>query len=142
MTKQNEAAPTEAPALKLLGRDAILAADDLSYEIVDVPEWGGQVRVKSMTSAERDSYENSCLVTEGKTSRYSLADVRAKLCSRSIVDEKGNRLFTDTEIHILGGKSAAALDRVFAVASRLSKLNKADIEQLAGELKNAPTAAP
>ena len=142
MSKQNEAPTTEAPALKLLGRDAILAADDLSYEIVDVPEWGGQVRVKSMTSAERDSYENSCLVTEGKTSRYSLADVRAKLCSRSIVDEKGNRLFTDAEIHILGGKSAAALDRVFAVASRLSKLNKADIEQLAGELKNAPTAAP
>ena len=141
MTKQNEAATTEAPALKLLGRADIDLIEELKRELVPVPEWGGAVMVWEMTGTERDSYENDCLVLKGKERVFSMENVRAKLCARSIKNEKGVRLYEDDEVPILGKKSAAALNRVFEVASRLSGLNKKDIDELAAGLKNAPSAA-
>ena len=47
--------------MKLLSRDEILAASDLTKELVEVPEWGGSVYVRAMTGTERDSYEESVL---------------------------------------------------------------------------------
>ena len=131
----------DAP-LKLLGKDEILSADDLTYEVVPVPEWGGSVRVRSLPSEERDAYEQSCLVGRGKDQRITYENIRAKLCSRTIVDADGVPLFEPKDIAVLGRKSAAALGRVFEVASRLSLLSKADVDALAAELKNAPTAEP
>ena len=143
MTKSEKSGDApEQSHLKLLGKDDILSADDLKYEIVPVPEWGGSVRVRSLPSEERDAYEQSCLVGKGKDQRVTYENIRAKLCSRTIVDDGGERIFSDADIALLGKKSAAALMRVFEAASRLSALNKEDVDKLAGELKNAPTAEP
>lgn len=136
------------PALKgcavLLSRDDILKAEDLETEVVPVPEWGGDVRVKGLTGEERDSYEAACMQerpaydAKGKQVRgrtemaRNLANVRAKLVVRSVVNDEGERLFTDHDTGLLGQKSAAALDRVFEVAARLSRLSEEDVEDLAG----------
>lgn len=117
--------------VELLSKDAILAAQDLVYEIVDVPEWGGKVRIKGMTGSERDAFESSMLQGTGKNQKITTADIRAKLCARTIVDNDGKRLFNDGEIAKLGAKSAAALDRVFDKASKLSKISSEDVEELA-----------
>jgi len=61
----------------------------------------------------------------------NLANVRARLCAISIVDETGKRMFSDEDVRALGRKSAAALDRVFAAAQRLSGLTDEDVEELA-----------
>jgi hypothetical protein len=128
-----------------LNRDQILKAEDLDTEWVPVPEWAGEVLVKALTGRERDAYENSCMAerpvldatgkpVKGQTQMVrNLGNVRAKLVARSIVDDDGNRLFGDTDVSALGEKSAAALDRVFEVAARLSRLNDEDIEELAGK---------
>ena len=42
-----------------LNREAILAAEDLPRELVEVPEWGGAVYVRALTGAERDQFEAS-----------------------------------------------------------------------------------
>jgi hypothetical protein len=42
-----------------LTRDAILQAPDLQGEDVAVPEWGGTVRVRGLSGAQRDAYEAS-----------------------------------------------------------------------------------
>ena len=125
MSKQNDMGGL------LLTKDAILAASDMEYEIVDVPEWGGQVRVRSLTGTERDAFESSMLEGSGKNQKISTKDIRAKLCARTIVDMEDKRLFNDGEIAKLGAKSAAALDRVYTVASRLSKVSNEDVEELA-----------
>ena len=39
----------------MLDRNAILGADDLGREVVDVPEWAGSVQVRGLTAAERDA---------------------------------------------------------------------------------------
>jgi len=45
--------------MSLLSKTAILAANDLKSEDIEVPEWGGAVRVRSFTGRERDAFEAS-----------------------------------------------------------------------------------
>jgi len=116
---------------KLLTREAILQAQDLPYEDVAVPEWGGVVRVRALTGAERDRFEASIVEQRGKGGpRLNTQNIRAKLVALTVVDEHGNRIFTDDDVEALGRKSAAALNRVFEVAQRLSGLTQADMEEL------------
>jgi len=114
----------------LLTRDQILAAQDLSRELVEVPEWGGSVWVRALTGGERDDFEASCLTTKGKSSELNYRNMRAKLVVRTAVTEAGERVFTDADVEALTQKSASALDRLFSVASRLSALSRTDVEEL------------
>ena len=114
----------------MLNRDTILKADDLPRELVEVPEWGdGGVWVRTLKGCERDSFEQSLV---GKKQKMSLENVRARFAVLTICDESGTRLFTDADAKALGDKSAAALDRVFAVAQRLNGFSSDDVEELAG----------
>jgi len=70
---------------------------------------------------------------------YNLQNIRAKLSARTIVDTDGKRLFTDADIIKLGLKSAAALDRVFSAAQRLSRLTAQDVKELTAQLGNGPS---
>lgn len=119
----------------LLTKDQILAAEDLPHEDVKVPEWGGTVRVRALTGDERDAYEIA--MVEGreaskKSGQLTDAHIRASLVAMSLVNDQGERLFTSAEIARLGRKSAAALDRCYGVAVRLSRLSARDVEELKG----------
>jgi hypothetical protein len=120
---------------KYLTKQQILDAQDLETKEVEVPEWGGTVLVKTMTGVERDAFESSVVKGKGKNTTVNMANIRAKLVAASIVDQDGQRLFDDQDVQALGKKSAAALDRVFAVAQKLSKISQDDVEELA---KNLP----
>lgn len=122
---------TTTEITELLGRDAILTIEDGTWEIVDVPEWKGKVKVRSLTGVERDRIEASMVQTKGKDSQMNLQNLRAKVCAMTIVDKDDNRLFSDADIHALGRRNAAALDRVYTVAQRLSGITKEDAEALA-----------
>ena len=116
----------------MLTKDAILAADDLPKEVVDVPEWGGQVTIRSMTGTERDDFEQSIFDANDKSKKKNMKNIRARLCALTMVDESGNRLFDVSDIEALGKKSSKALDRVFAVAQKLNGLSPTDVEEMAG----------
>ncbi len=118
------------PAATLLTRDAILKADDMTYEVVEVPEWGGSVRVKALNGTERDAFEASLVMGKGKSATVNLQNMRAKLVTQTAVDENGKALFDFADIGALGRKSASALERVFAAARRLSGLSDEDVEEL------------
>jgi hypothetical protein len=110
----------------MLSKAQILGSKDLPEQVVDTPEWGGQVIVKAMTGTQRDAFESS-IIEDGKV---SLDNIRAKLVVRSVVDDKGALLFDDNDVIDLGKKSAAVLDRIYAVAQKLSGITDADIEEL------------
>lgn len=116
---------------ELLDKAAILAADDLEHEDVPAPEWGGTVRVRGLNGRERDSYEMRMAVARqnGETD----VDIRASLVGRCMVDENGERLFTDRELPQLALKSGAVLDRVFDVVARLSGIATGDGDEPAGK---------
>jgi hypothetical protein len=116
----------------LLSREQILGVQDLSFEDVDVPEWGGVVRVKMLTGTERDQFEQELVVRHGKKTSVNLANIRARLVALCMVDADGALLFTEKDVAALGRKSAMALNRVFEVAQRLNGLTEQDIEELEG----------
>lgn len=108
----------------ILSRDDILHAQDLPVERVDVSEWGGSVLVKGLTGAEREQLESAMFRDRKRDDNHA----RAILVALSAVDEAGNKLFTLEDVEALAEKSGAALNRVFAVAQRLSGLGRAQAE--------------
>lgn len=134
--------------MTMLSRDAILAADDLKTQEVDVPEWGGTVLVRALSGEDRDAFEASLtmrrpvLVGPNKGQMENVPDpsnVHAKLVARSIVDENGKRVFTDADIALLGAKSSAALQRLWDVAAELSGLTDGAAEDAEGNSAPVPS---
>ena len=119
-----------------LGRDAILRAAALKTEEVRVPEWADPdtdadtVLVRELRGRERDEWEASLAVQRGKQMVPDVANMRAKLVARSVVGADGEPVFTPQDVAALGELSAAALNRVFEVASRLAGLSEADMEEM------------
>ena len=131
--------------MKLLAAADILDKDDSHYEDVEVPEWGGTVRVRSLTADERDAFDESItkLVGNGKyqTREIVMKGIRAKLVARSLINDKGERLFTDAQVEALGRKNATVLDRLFSIAQRVSALSKEEVDKMAGKSEPAPSSS-
>lgn len=126
----------------ILKRADILNAVDVKTEEVQVPEWGGSVYVRGLTAGERDKWEASLYSAEKRGSSFEVVahkdNIRAKFLVVSIVDEEGKLMFTAGDIEALSKKSAAPVDRLFAVAQRLSGMTKEDVEELEKNLKAVP----
>jgi hypothetical protein len=135
-------APPPTPQTNYASREQILGLDDRQFEDVDVPEWSTTVRVRGMTGSERDAWEASLLGPgrPGQAPRVDYSDVRAKLLVRTIVNGAGERVFSDVDVRQLGAKSASALQRIFEVAQRLSRLTDSDVEELTGNSSSGPSA--
>jgi hypothetical protein len=112
--------------MTLLSKNQILAAADHKTEDMEVKEWGGIVRISTMSASDRDKWEQDTYGGE----KPKVEDFRARFVALCLVDEKGTRLFTDKEVAQLGAKSAAALDRVFRAAQKLNALGEQEVEAL------------
>ena len=113
----------------ILSRDQILAAQDLASEEISVPEWGGAVRVRMMTGAERDALGATLL---GADKKVDMSQYRIRLLAACLVDEAGQPLFGPDEVGLLGAKSGVALDRVYRVAERLNDVGAGAVEAAQG----------
>ncbi len=122
----------------LLEKKDIFAVDDIVKELVHVPEWGGDVWVRGLTGANRDKFEASIIQTKGKDRIINAVNFRAKLCAMAICDDENKRIFNDADVVELSSKSAAALQRIFIVAQRLSGLGEDDVKELAEGLQENP----
>lgn len=116
---------------RFLDKTAILGARDIVTEDVWVPEWDAWVKVKVMTASERDHFEAGAVQRNGKEITFNMQGIRARLCVLCLVDEAGNRMFSDEDEYALGTKSGAALDRIFSAAQRINGLRDEDVEALA-----------
>jgi len=119
-----------------LTRDAILSADDLRSEVVEVPEWGGSVYVRMMTAAERDRFEAAVIAAKDASVK---TDVRSMLAQFTVCDEAKRPLFTLEDMERLGQKSYAAMDRIWDAATRLNRMGPKDEADLG---KASASAAP
>lgn len=112
--------------MAILTKAQILAANDVKRVKLEVPEWGGEVYISTMTGTARDEFETGVLATQrgGK-----VGDARARMAAATLTDEKGNLLFTYEDIEELGKKSQLALDRVVSASQKLNKMTNADLEE-------------
>jgi hypothetical protein len=130
-----------------LTREAILAADDLKREEVQVPEWEGSVFIRCMTGTERDAFESEAYTVKGKDVEINRDNFRARLLVRVLVDEKDERLFSQKDIAALGAKSGKVLDRIFTAAMKINGLSKDDVDDLTknslpGEKDDSASSSP
>ena len=110
----------------------------------------GRIRAR-LTAWERSEFENEMFDLKnqrvkprkkGKKGKEAADDdvemkmdmrmLRVKLPAMCMVDEKGERLFSDDRVEKLGRKHPGVLDRISAVARRLSGMDPDDVEE-AGE---------
>lgn len=128
--------------MKLLNFDDILAKQDKEFEDVEIPEWGGTVRIAAMSGTDRDRWELSMMQADDKSERgFKMnfdAYSRVRLVALCLVDDDFQRVFvTDEQVKALGQKSGAVMDRLYGVAQRVNGLSDEDIEDLE---KNSETA--
>lgn len=102
----------------LLNREAILGAADVKTTDVEVPEWGGTVRVRNMTTAEQEEFSRRANAGESSSTA-------AWLISRVAIDESGNPIFKPEDVAALDKKSPVATGRV---VSAIIQVNRIDVE--------------
>jgi hypothetical protein len=118
--------------MPLLSREQIQDANDLGFEDLPVPEWGGEVRIKKLTVKERERFEMASMQGKGRSREVNMKAFRERLVIFCCVDEQGHQLFDKSDLLWLSGKSALALTRVYDKAMSLNGFTKEDEAELTG----------
>jgi hypothetical protein len=125
---------------ELLSFEDIVGADDIRYETVEVPEWGGAVRLRSITGAERDRYTNfveSLKDAKGNLKKHD--GLITRLLQLCLVDGKGDQLFSGAQVEKLKAKNGEVLERLATIASKLNGLSSEAIEEAKGNSPSEPS---
>lgn len=96
-------------------------------QLVKVPILG-EVIVRGMTGVERDEFEAGLITGKGRNRDVNMRNMRARLVSYCVVDDAGERVFSDPEA--LGKIRADVLNRLFTVAQKLSGISEEDADEL------------
>ncbi len=114
----------------ILNREQILAANDVKTKVVEVPEWGGSVIVRGLTSLERDKALARIMNDNNQIDLNRLGELRVMIAAMAIIDEQGNALFTEKDVTALGQKSWSAIERISDAVLEISGLTQNALEQL------------
>lgn len=126
----------------LLTRQQIKEKDDLALEKVDVPEWGGHVFIRRLTSLEA----GALMVAAGKMQEAKDEREQGKfhilMAAKTICDESGAAMFDDDEgREILAGKSQIAIGRLARVSMKLNPLTDKNVDDAVKNSEEAPAAS-
>ncbi len=134
----------ETAITPLLSREQILAQKGkLLVRDVPVPEWGGTVRIRELTSKERVQVEMS-MVRQSKGSGGAQANLdsypmlRGRVLARTIVNDALRPLFTEADIADLTELAAGPIERLFEIACAMSGLSQQDVDTMVGEFVTTP----
>jgi hypothetical protein len=102
---------------KMLTAEDILSADDLQVVEVDVPEWGGVVRLRPLTAQQAIKFAEEAKENKGALSAVNVA----AMC---IVDATGSPMFNAEQLEKLKSKSLRAMMRIQKEALRINGLDE------------------
>lgn len=117
----------------LLSAAAIKAAK-LRYEDVEVPEWGGTVRIQQMSALESMEFSEEAAELKKKHNRSVGLYLMLVYSAR---DEQGQRIFTVDDIPVLMEKGIDVLNRLQMIALRLNRSGVEEKEVLKKDLSVA-----
>ena len=119
-------------------RETLLAKANRQYSSVEID--GTVYWLQSLTAAE--SMEVSFVATDLKTGQYhreKFIDMQAKQLAYALVDgEGGDRLFDDTEFHMLKAIDNKTFQKLYKV-SELANGRGADVEEALGKSESVPS---
>ena len=103
-----------------LKRDDVVKAQDVPREVIDVPEWGGEMEIRGLNAAAGQRVANA--VSEDPDG----VKWRCIAVALSCVDESGALLFDELDVQMLAEKSWAAVLRVSDAILRLSRARQVE----------------
>lgn len=112
MGEAQQGRPGAAAAVEFLSADAILANDDLQESVMDIPEWGGKIRVRGLSVHDVNESNRLSLVA-GEVDPE-------KVTCMTVVFGCVEPKFTPEQAGALARKSASVLNRIGAEIFRLS----------------------
>ena len=119
--------------MALLNFEQIIAADDIKTVDVEVPEWGGSIRLRSLTGKERDQFEADSVELDKKTGQpipLPPKNFRAKLIALCAIKEDGTKLFTSKmSVEALGNKASSVLTKLAHECQKLNGMAEEDVEE-------------
>lgn len=121
----------------LLSREQILAALDCPTSELDVPEWGGTIRLITLGANDRIKWEEAAF----PKGIVDMEQYLAGLVLRCAVDEAGLPLFTVDDLSALANKNPVVLRRVFDAAGALNGIG-VDAAKAAEKNSEATPAEP
>ena len=89
---------------KYLTAADILQAEDFVFEDISIPEWGGTVRIRSLSGAQRATLKKA--IDAGTETADEM------ICVMCMVDDDGNRIFNSSQIEALRKKNTKAITRI------------------------------
>jgi hypothetical protein len=108
--------------------DQVSQADDIETELVDIPEWGVKIAVRSMDGVRRSQFMTDFTrARENEDDSAAVGKIEADLIVACCFDPEDNsQAFTIEDIPMLLSKSGAVLGRLSRIASKLSGLSAED----------------
>lgn len=100
---------------RILSVDEILAAPDIEERTVDVPEWGGAVKVRGFTKAQQQQFRKEATVNG------EVDDDRIEVLM--FIHGVTEPQFTADRYEQLRSKSAGAIDKVLAAILEVSGMS-------------------
>ena len=108
-------------------RDRILSADDTHSKLVEIPEWGVTVEVRSMSGASRASLMQASVESGGIV---DMMKIYPDLIIQTTFDpETGEQVFTADDRDALMGKNGSILDRLAEVATAISGFSEKAVDE-------------
>ncbi len=111
---------------KLSIRDRAMA-NKVPEEIVDVPDWGGKVLVRGMTSLERDIFDEKVSEMSGKSVTSNASARMAVMCCYDPATKQ--RIFDFDDAEELGKTDSKALAIIFPITLKLNGYNDEELEK-------------
>lgn len=110
----------------MLNREKLLGAGS-AFKLgeIEIPELGGKVFLRVISSRERDQLESE--ISAGSKSG-NLSNIRAKLVVRSLCDDTGKRLFTDADVELVGDMPAPMIGMLFEACARHNGMTGGAVE--------------
>jgi hypothetical protein len=115
-------------------RDKILNADDLTSEVVDVPEWDVKLEVRAPSARVRSRMVSLAMRKndEGDDTLDLEAIYPRFLVACCFDPDTGEQVFTDDDLDAINSKSSAPVERVAKACLRVSGLSD-DTEKVLGK---------
>jgi hypothetical protein len=125
-----------------IGREQVESAQDLLFEIVPVPEWGGDARMQEFTADGKAIFAAWGNGIQDNTDVRSIVGFAARVVALSLSNDDGSLVYPDFEegVTALLKRSPKVLDRLSAVALRVSGIGADAVEETANDLPNIPSS--
>lgn len=109
-------------------RDQILAKEDIKAEVISVPEWDCEVKIRSMSASERTKVQQAAANQKNGTVDLGLLFTETVLLT--VLDpETDEKVFVESDREALFKKNGAVIERLATAALNLSGLSDKGVDE-------------